>query len=233
MFAITGDISDFTIKAVPNTWGEQREAVLLFKYVMNPSKDKASDSVYKQLFRIFDYVRTYKITALMFDETGLGKSSPELFREILRQKNYTLLSEDNVVGFEFKQKKKNDLLEYYWGRIQSGKEVLPKIPKAWQNEDDMKRLYMAAVDKVDETSCLIRHIYEHMMFSRNEHKNDKDEVIVDYKQANYKWLHDDSIMSSAMCSYILHIKPDICNYNQKPKVNSLKSSRITRRRWRR
>ena len=232
-FAVTGDISDFTIKAVDNSFGSQRKAILLFKYVMNPNKSKSSDSVYNQLHKVFKYVQQYHIDAIIFDETGLGKSSPELFREILRKNYYTDLSESNVIGFEFKQKSKIALLDFYWGRIQNGQEVLPKISKKWCDEDTMKRLYMNAVDKIDETSCLVRHLYEHMMFARNEHKNDKNEIVVEYRQANYKFLHDDSIFASALCSYILHIKPDICKYNTKPKVYNLPVAKLSQSRWRR
>lgn len=232
-FAITGDVSDFTIKAVPNTWGTDREAVLLFKYVLNPSRDKNTDAIINQLHIIFKYVKLYNISAIIFDETGLGKSSPELFREILRKNNYTKLSENNVYGFEFKAKKRTDLLEFYWGRIQSGKEIIPDIPKEWEDEDTLKRLYMEAVNKIDEKSCYIRHIHEHAMFSRNEIKNDNMEVVIEYRQANYKYLHDDSIMSSAMCSYILYLNPNIHSLGDQAQITTLKTAQILKNRFRR
>lgn len=232
-FAITGDISDFTIKAVPNTWGTNRESILLFKYVLNPSRDKNIDAIINQLHIIFKYVKLYNISAIIFDETGLGKSSPELFKEILRKNNYTKLSENNVYGFEFKAKKRTDLLEFYWGRIQAGKEIMPNIPKEWEDEDTLKRLYMEAVNKIDEKSCYIRHIHEHAMFSRNEIKNDNMEVVVEYRQANYKYLHDDSIMSSSMCSYILYLNPNIHSLGEQAQITTLKTAQILKNRFRR
>ncbi|MGL5716120.1 MAG: hypothetical protein ACRCX2_24095, partial [Paraclostridium sp.] len=230
-FSITGDISDFTIKAIPNTWGTNREAILLFKYVMNPSKDKSVDAVVNQLHRIFKYVKLYNISAIIFDETGLGKSSPELFREMLRKENYTRLPESQVYGFEFKAKKRTDLLEFYWGRIQSGKEIMPVIPKDWEDEDKLKRLYMDAVNRIDEKSCYIRHIYEHMMFNRNEYKNDKGEIEIDYRQANFKFLHDDSIFAGGICSYILYLNPNIHSLGEQVIAQKVSTAQMARGRW--
>lgn len=230
-FAITGDISDFTIKAIPNTWGSSRPAVLLYKYVMNPSKDKTSDSIVNQLPKILKYVKLYNISALALDETGLGKSSPELFKELLRKECYTKLSEDNVFGIEFKAKRRTDILEFYWSRLQSGLEVMPKFPVQWEDEDNMKRMYMEAVNRIDGQSCYIRHLYEHRMFNRNEIKDEQGNIIIDYRQSNYRWLHDDSIFSSALASYILFLKPDICSLTNVNQVQQLSVGKRVLKRW--
>ena len=198
---------------------------------MNPSKDKGQDAVIHQLHRVFKYVKLYNISAIIFDETGLGKSSPELFREILRQNNYTKMPESQVYGFEFKAKKRTDLLEFYWGRIQSGKEIMPIVPKEWEDEDKLKRMYMEAVNKIDETSCYIRHIYDHMMFNRNEIKNDRGEVEVDYRQSNFKFLHDDSLMSSSICSYILYLNPNIHSLGETVQMTRVNTANVLRSRW--
>lgn len=229
--AISGDTSDFTIKAVPNTWGTNREAILLFKYVMNPSKDKGIDAVINQLHRIFKYVKLYNISAIIFDETGLGKSSPELFKEILRKENYIKMPESQVYGFEFKAKKRTDLLEFYWGRIQSGKEIMPLVPKEWDDEDKLKRLYIDSLDKIDEKSCYIRHIHEHAMFNRSEVKNEKGEIIIDYRQANYRYIHDDSVFASGLCSYILYLNPNIHSLGETVQMTRVNTANVLRGRW--
>lgn len=188
-FAIVEDISDMTIKAIPNGWGTDRDSILIAKYVLNPSKDKGADAIVKQLNRVYDYVVMYNVQYIIFDETGLGKSAPELFKELLRKKFYTKLPESNVFGIEFKANRRTEILEHYWGRIQSGKEILPMIDKAWTEEETMKPMYMNAVKRIDEGSCYIRHLYEHMMFNRTETKNNKGELCIDYRQSDYKWLH--------------------------------------------
>ena len=233
MFAVTGDVSDFTIKAIPNTWGTNRETILLYKYVMNPTKDKATDSVVNQLPKIFKYVKLYNISAIVFDETGIGKSSPELFRELLRKECYTKMSEENVFGVEFKAKRRTDILEFYWGRIQSGKEIMPEFPKQWEDEDIMKRMYMEAVTRIDGQSCYIRHLYEHRMFNRNEIKDEQGNIIVDYRQSNYKFLHDDSIFSSAITSYILMLRPDIHSLHNVTQAVRVSIGNRVSHRWKR
>ncbi|MGL5050606.1 MAG: hypothetical protein ACRC6E_08300 [Fusobacteriaceae bacterium] len=233
-FAITGDRSLMTVKAIPNGWGSNREAILLFLIILNPSKCKAVDSIHNQIPRVYNYIKMYNISAVVMDETGIGKSAPEMLREKIREENYTKIREQDVIGIEFKQKNRAEILEFYWSRLQSGLEVLPAFPKEWEDEDTLKKIYVNSDGKVDSNSCLIHFLYEHRRFGRTEIKDEKTgELRLEFRQSEGKFLHDDSIFSSSLCSYILNVNPTIYSLSDQPKAFKSNTAQRIVNRWKR
>jgi len=183
--AVSGDISDFTIKAIENGYGMDRKSYILFRMVMNPTKSKQADSVYNQMKSVFQWIRD------------------------MRAVRYTKLHEKNIFPIVFNNKNRFEILEHYYNRIQSGLEIMPKIPEEYKVDEQLRNMYIKNKDKFDDESNWIRFVHEHAKFGRNEIKDNNDMVKVEYRQANEKYLHDDAIFSSSIASSCLLYNPNV------------------------
>lgn len=207
--AVSGDISDFTIKAIENGYGMDRKSYILFRMVMNPTKSKQADSVYNQMKSVFQWIRVYGVSAIAIDETGIGKSASDYLIENMRAVRYTKLHEKNIFPIVFNNKNRFEILEHYYNRIQSGLEIMPKIPEEYKVDEQLRNMYIKNKDKFDDESNWIRFVHEHAKFGRNEIKDNNDMVKVEYRQANEKYLHDDAIFSSSIASSCLLYNPNV------------------------
>lgn len=231
--AVTGDISDLTIKAIDNGYGLDRKSTLIARFVINTTKSKQSDSVYNQIPTIMRYIKAYKISAIAIDESGVGKSAGDYLKEEIRKDRTCTLDEYNVFSVVIGRKNRLEMLEFYYNRIQSGMEIFPPIPDHLRSEDSQRHAYIDSNGKYDEDSCYARFIHEHTKFGRIELEDESTKLIkIEYRQSNERYLHDDSIFGSGLASYCLILNPNIHSSGEVPDVGVVSKGKLFRRSWR-
>jgi RNA binding exosome subunit len=223
--AITGDHSYLTIKALESGYGENRKTKLLYKFMLNPTMDKNLDSLVEQCKSVAMLIQKYNIKAIATDGSGVGKSNSSYILSELRNVRYYDMDENNVLEIVITSGNRTNILNYYYNRIQSGLELFQFIPKDWYDEETLKRLYMNTSKSTDPKSLYIRFIYEHLKFTRTEVKDKNDVIHTEYRQSEEAFMHDDTISSSALCSYIVSLLPDITNTSEAPEISQNTGSR--------
>ena len=218
--AVTGDNSILTIKAYEGSIGVNRRSKVIALFMLNPRKDKNSDSVYNQCKSVVELIKQYKLVGLVIDGSGVGKSSSVYIHDILREERYYRIQAKDVVEIVITSGNKTNLLENYHNRIQNGMESFFNVPQSWENEDYLKPLYINSLKLVSEDALKILFIYEHVKFCRTIVKNEKDDSTkIVFAQAQLSWIHDDFVNSSSLCNEILNINPSICNIGfEKPDI---------------
>ena len=230
--AVTGDVSDLTIKAIENGFGLDRKSHLLFRMVMNPSKSKQSDSVYNQIVPLLKWLKIYGVSAIAIDESGVGKSAGNYLSERMRSEMYTKLFENNIFSIVFNNKNRFEILENYYNRLQSGLEIMPIIPESWYNDETLRNIYIANKDNLGEEACWIRFVHEHVRFGRTEILNERTNMMtVDFRQTNERYIHDDSLFGSALASACLLLNPNVHSTGEKPLASSMSKAKRYARSW--
>ena len=219
--AVTGDNSLLTFKAIPNGVGENRKSFLIAQILMNQSKSEAVDITPKQVPRIVELMALYNCKAIVVDCTGLGNGADILLKEEVRRSLDSFkqgFDESNIIGFKYGEKNKVDLLDFYLNRLKGGMEVLPLVHDFTQIDADdsyseavYKQMYNLGGDELYPQ--MVRFYVEHKHFNKKVEFNEYTKATKTiYVQANYKWLHDDTIMSSAKASWCLRLFPHLTNF---------------------
>lgn len=230
--AVTGDVSDLTIKAIENGFGLDRKSHTLFRMVMNPSKSKQLDSTYNQVVPLFKWLKIYGVSAIAIDESGVGKSTGSYLSERMRSEMYSKLMENNIFSVVFNAKNRFEILEHYYNRMQSGLEIFPEIPEAWKNDEELRNIYIALKDSTSEEACWARFVHEHVRFGRAEILNERtDMMTIDFRQTNERYIHDDSIFGSALASACLLYNPNVHSTGGKPVASSMSKAGRYKRSW--
>jgi hypothetical protein len=215
------------LRAIENGIGINRRSYLLKQFCLNPSKDKNIDSIVNQCARVADLLIKYKANYCLLDESGVGKSSKGYILQELENRGYYKLGEEDIFDIVFTPKTRSELLTNYHNRINSGLNLYPKFDRNLLKNDELKYTYINSFGINDSNSMFIRFLYEHaeFMMSTIEDKNGQRKTM--FKQSEYSFIHDDTIMAGALNDYILELKPDICvseNYktggNKKNKYTS-------------
>lgn len=220
--AVTGDSSILTFKAIPNGMGENRKSFLLASIVMNPSKNEEVDIMPRQIPRVCELMAHFNCKAIVVDCTGLGNGADLLLKEEVRN-NLELFKdgfdENNIIGFKYAEKNKTDILDYYMNRLKSGLEILPDIHdyETLSSDDSYcESVYKSCYNNPDEDMYpqMVRFLVEHKNFTRKAVINEATKTTKTvFVQAQFKWLHDDTIFSSAKASWVLRLFPYLTNYS--------------------
>ena len=228
--SVTGDNSIFTIKALESGYGEARKTKVIEMFMLNPQKNKATEHIYRQAEMVAELIIKYKLSAVVIDGSGIGKSCGTYVQDNLRMNKYFGIDYKNIIELVITSGNRTQLLDYYYNRIHGGLELFFGMPKSWEDEEYLKNLYVNAVKSPSEEALKVIFAYEHMKFSRALIKDaNSGQIKTEYRQANLNYLHDDSIFSSAMCSWILHTNPTLTNINNNVSPISFNSS--TGRGW--
>ena len=218
--AVTGDNSILTIKALDSGFGENRKTKIITQYMLNPSKNKNTEHVLNQAKSVVEIIKNYKLKSLVIDESGVGKGMSNYIKDILREEFSFIIDPKNIIGVVITSGNRTQLLDYYYNRIQSGMEKFFHIPKEWEDEDHLKKLYVNSLKLSSEDAMKIMMIYEHSKFVRSVIKDDETGAVkITYTQAKLNYIHDDFIWSSCLTSYILSLNPTITGYYEKPEIN--------------
>lgn len=228
--ASTNDSSVLTIKAIESSYGQNRKSKVIALYIMNPNKNSNLDSLLNQCHAVADLVKRYKASALVVDESGIGKSATVYIKEALMRDRYYGINQGNIFPVVITSGNRNSIIEFYYNRIQSGLEMFGKFDKTWNEEEVLKALYINAKSSTSEEATNIMFMYEHLKFTRTAYKDEKSGMLkVDYRSADLKFLGDDFVLSSALCSWALSLNPAIMNLDQGISPISFNSS--TGRGW--
>lgn len=201
------DSSILTIKAVPNIMGADRDSVLLNQICLNPNRNPLTENLYDQVDVVYKWLKVYGVTAIAIDTTSIGNSADVYLKKKIRERNDNTIHPSNIIGVPLSKKSKFEVLEGYFNRIQSGKEKFGYLSNAFGDADGLEKDYYRNYLKYDDTSMMLKMYLEHMRFEREETDGE-----VRYSTPE-KSIHDDTILSSALCSHLLEIKPQLCNRN--------------------
>jgi hypothetical protein len=236
--AVDNDQSILTIKAIENKLGINRKSVLLHLDCVNPNRNPILEATHKQADAIVRLCVFNRVSSLVIDTTGIGKGLDIIIKEILREirKNNpsVLLKEQNVFGVNINVSTKQEFMESYYKRITNGLEILPLVPVEIEDESDGRRQYSLNMDSYNEKAMMIKFIHEHTKFQRVRAYNDNTGLeTTKYIQSSEKYLHDDFVLSSALCSYNILKNPSLLNFHGLNKSNTTKNFfRTTKgRRW--
>lgn len=150
------------------------------------------------------------------DESGVGKSACSYISQMAREERYFGINQKHLFPVVITSGNKVDLLDNYYNRIQNGLEEFFYIPKEWEDEEFLKKLYVNALRRTDEDATKIIFSFEHMKFTRNQIKDPNTEIVkVVYKQSPLNFLHDDTINASMLASYIVKADPTITSMDTK------------------
>lgn len=210
--AVTGDNSIVTIKAFENKIGVNRRSFLVETFCLNPRKDNVIENIQNQARQFVEIVNSFECKAVVVDTTGIGYGLEVTIKEILRDKKYYNVTQDNVFSYNINSKTRFELLENYYKRLQSGLEIFPTILENWKDEKYLQRQYGLKTDLYDNESAYVKFLYEHVKFSRRLEYNNKTgtEYIL---FESMRTVHDDFVLSSALCSQILSLNPNLLNGN--------------------
>ncbi len=208
--AITTDFSRLTIKAIESGYGENRKSKLIAQFVLNPTKNKNIDNLLSQCQTVVDIIKEYNLKALAIDESGVGKSAKQYIIDMLLKERYIGINPQNIFDIVITSGNRVALLDYYYNRLQSGLESFPAIPKEWEDDEYLKKLYVNHLKALDSKSQWIAFVFEHLKFTRTDIKDEKTgQIKTVYAQSSENYLHDDTIFSSLLASIILQKNPTI------------------------
>ena len=189
---------------------------------MNESKNEESDIMARQIPRVCELMAHFNCKAIVVDCTGLGNGADLLLKEEVRN-NLELFKdgfdENNIIGFKYAEKNKTDILDYYMNRLESGLEILPDIHdyETLSSDDSYcESVYKSCYNNPDEDMYpqMVRFLVEHKNFTRKAIINEATKTTKTvFVQAQFKWLHDDTIFSSAKASWVLRLFPYLTNYS--------------------
>ena len=207
-FAISGNNSVITIKALESGFGIARKTYILYQEVLNKTKNIATDNLRSQFFQIARLIKDYNVKAILMDGTGIGKSSSTYLKEIIAEKyDYLEMDFNNIQEINLGTQNRLEILTNYYNRINSGMEILWKLPYGIIDETTMKKYYNQWRDVFDNESEVIRFLYEHMRFKQQEEVSAKGISQQVFKQSPEYKLEDDTLFSSALCSFLPNILP--------------------------
>ena len=188
--AVSGDNSILTIKALESGYGENRNTKIITQYMLNPMKNKNSEHILNQAKSVVEIIKQYKLKSLVIDESGVGKSMSNYIKDILREEFSFIIDPKNIIGVVITSGNRTQLLDYYYNRIQSGMERFFHIPKEWEEEEFLKKMYVNSLKLSSEEALKIMTIYEHSKFIRSIIKNEETSMIkITYTQAQLNFLH--------------------------------------------
>lgn len=212
-FATTGsDSSLLTIKSVEGYGGSNRTTRTIDVICLNPTR---TENVLSQLRNIYDYIKMYRPKSIALDTTGLGNGADKMLIELMF--NDEMIDElpiyyKYVFPVVFSKTKKNEVLNLYHQRLEEGLEIFPLIDEGLiKNLDDMKRMYLNSYRNYYSLDYMsIKLLYEHHIFVKDIIKDEEtmtEKIIWGNKMGS--GYHDDTIYSSALASYALHMFPDL------------------------
>ena len=158
--------------------------------MLNPMKNKNSEHILNQAKSVVEIIKQYKLKSLVIDESGVGKSMSNYIKDILREEFSFIIDPKNIIGVVITSGNRTQLLDYYYNRIQSGMERFFHIPKEWEEEEFLKKMYVNSLKLSSEEALKIMTIYEHSKFIRSIIKNEETSMIkITYTQAQLNFLH--------------------------------------------
>lgn len=203
------DASTLTIKAFENKIGIDRDSWIIEKICLNPNRDPIGESIYEQMKIVARYIIDYKISGVAIDITGIGSGAHGYLEQHLKNMRADGFNYKYIMPVYFAPKLRHDILENYHNRIQSAKENFGKLPFTEIDDEWMKKQYFTSYFKYSPIDMDIKFCFEHYSFARIEETNEKGDKKITYTTAGSRKIHDDTVFSSALASYLIIEYPNI------------------------